>query len=116
MPNNAGFTLLFPNGFLQEQHLFAQQNSQTGEPLAKLGSGPLKQSQVPAAASLGVSQWRKHSHCRKHLSGKPRCHQEYLGGALGCHPRLRHTGCSSEHTFAPHTAAAREIAFATGVC
>lgn len=26
---------------------FAQQNSQTGEPLAKLGSGPLKQSQDP---------------------------------------------------------------------
>lgn len=122
MSNKAGFTLFFPNGFLQEQQCIctAEQPNWWASGKAGLRSSETKPgfrdwTELPAAMSLWCTQWRKRSHCREHLSGKPRCHQEYSGDALSSHPLLRHTGCSSEHTYAPHIASATEMIFAAGL-
>lgn len=83
------YIVFFLVAFSSSNRLFAHQNSQSGQPLAKLGSGALEQSQDAETdqssqhqSPWGRAQCRKHSHCRKHPSGKPKCHQEYLGHAV----------------------------------
>lgn len=87
--NNAGFTLFFPNGFQQEQQCVCPPeqpdwwaSGKAGLRCSETKPGCRDWPELPAALSLGCAQGRKHSHCRKHLPGKPRGHQEYLGDAV----------------------------------
>lgn len=110
----------FLMAFCRSSSGFAQQNSQTGEPLAKLGSGPLKQSQDPESDQSCQQQcpWGCHMEGTLPLQQtsfwQAQVPPGIFRGCLGLSPTF--AGCSSEHTSAPHIASACEITVATAVC